>query len=188
MKQKLPVELLIDYPLVRVFFLHPPDSDTSSVRELHLIRSNGIGMICCTKAGTPYLVRLQDVVKVSPLNNDYFICRYDAPTGCIICRKMATGDHVNFGPVRGQPEPNVSLTKIADDLGLDLWGLDTFPTEADDVDTYRALTTAEALAGPDLNTYEHLMSSVLDDDNVGHVESYDDLPPPPKIPTVNFDD
>lgn len=179
--RKLHPEILKQFPYVRVFLAKKTlvgDIELKGIHRTHLIRSNGINMLCCDDKGTAYVIALRDTVKVSPCNDDNFICRYDSTTGCILVKSSAAGAVTSLGPVRGRPDPSVNLADVARELGLSLEKLPTSEQRlpGPNLPSQPALTTDDLRRGPATRTYEELISS--DDGEDDDLTSIDELEVP----------
>ena len=161
---KLTPEVLKQYPYVRVFLakqLAVGEHILSGIHKTRLIRSNGINMLCCDDEGQSYLIALRDTIKVSPHNDDSFICRYDPVTDCILVKSAGDSATRSLGPVRGRPDPNINLAHVAHELGLSLEKLPTSEVALPkpNLPSKQAITTAELDCGPVRRTYAELMNS-----------------------------
>ena len=117
---KVDKEKVFNYPLVGIFYNNKKSDGRvpDAVHEAYLVKSNGIQMICCEADGNVFLVNLSEVGRVSPRNNDYWVCRFDPESGNIEFRSQVNGDRGFTGPVRGTPDPSVDLRQAAAQLGV----------------------------------------------------------------------
>ena len=130
-------EFVNQFPVVDVFFSESSIAcgvAAPGIHRTHLIKSNGVNMLCCKEGRNPYLIRLKDVCRVSPVNNDTFICRFDDQS-CNIRAHNVNTDNVMFtGPIRGRPDPTVNIMEAASQLGIDPTTLTVGIPEALDMD------------------------------------------------------
>lgn len=114
--RKLSADVVNRYPVVAVFFAEDNGRFKSGVHSTHLIRSNGVAMLCCDDDGDVHIIPLSLAAKVSPRNNDFLLCRFDAMTGHIVYRKPNGPEVFSTGPIK---EKKIALSTSA--LSLNLW-------------------------------------------------------------------
>lgn len=111
----LAADVVVNYPKVVLFFNGGP---VRGAHETRLLISNGEHLLCADDDGSVFLVSLRDIVKVSPCSDDRFHCTYDFGRGRITYRDRRTGRSSETGPLRGAPDPSVSVQRFATGLGL----------------------------------------------------------------------
>ncbi len=149
------------FPSIDVFFVEgggPTAPEKPGIHRTHLIKSNGVNLLCCNDEGQIYLVRLGEVKRVSAVNCEQFVCRFDEESCGIRAQHIKTGEITLTGPVRGRPDPNINLTDIAAELGIDLAELKTrSELVTPNVPNAKVLTTEVLERGPTELTYEQLI-------------------------------
>ncbi len=167
---KITARVLDMYPEVEVFVSREGGKLKRGGHAMHLLKSNGVNMLVATKSGEVLFLSLSEIAKVSPRNNDFFVCRVDPPTGALIYRPPNSEESLSAGPVRGSPDPNINLAAVAKELGFDLRdvigeGSGASKSIDPSIPTKSALTPAEAAEGPREKSYEELVQPATTEDD-----------------------
>lgn len=176
---KLAGKVVAALPRIAVFYAENKFdvAKTGRIWLTRLVHSDGETMVCCDDDGTPFLVSLRSVLKVSPRNTEYCFAHYDDKTGCVVACSAFSRETISFGPITGGKDPVIDLRDRCAAINLDFDSL-RYRTLGPITEPFKsALTTDEIKAGPVKPTYQELEaeSSIA---NAEHFLSVAALDPP----------